>query len=200
MGIKITDKNIITICALFKSANAYFNNKHRQQLRLTINEAPQNFSKPFFAPLFVTTLRTLKRTVFERRRHSPMTTESPTLTLKQETRIGCLNVQEKGNKPKCGRTVSAEIFVSLLVTAIFRHVMKVVATHNNCSRHFRFEHATSEDLASYRDVCRERALFVDVRAFDGLKIAAACELMKNAASKYKAVKQNGKLRMRFLCH
>lgn len=56
----------------------------------------------------------------------------------------------------------------LLETVIFAHVVQIVASDDDRARHFVLDDDTGEDAAANRHVAGERALLVDVGAFDGL--------------------------------
>lgn len=67
-----------------------------------------------------------------------------------------------------GGAVSREVTVSLLVTVVLLHVVKVVTTDDNGALHLAGDNNTSEDTSTDGDVSGEGALLINVVSSDGL--------------------------------
>lgn len=68
---------------------------------------------------------------------------------------------------ECGRAMHRNIGVTLLETAVFGDVVKVVPSDDNRSLHLGRDDATLEDSAANGDVSSERALLVYIVTFNG---------------------------------
>lgn len=64
------------------------------------------------------------------------------------------------------RNVASDVFVALLVTVVLWNVVQVVATNNDRSFHFGGDNGTAKNSSANGNVSGERALFVDVGAFN----------------------------------
>ena len=62
--------------------------------------------------------------------------------------------------------VSRDIAMSLLVTVVFRDVVEIVSSDNNCSLHLGGDDDSLEDLASDGDLAGEGALLIDIVRLD----------------------------------
>ncbi len=61
-----------------------------------------------------------------------------------------------------GRAMDRNVSMSLLVSVIFGHIVKIISSYHNGSLHFCWDHDSLENLSSDRHVACERAFFIDI--------------------------------------
>lgn len=74
------------------------------------------------------------------------------------------------NLPETRRHVNGHILVPFFKTFVFFHIVKVVTANNNGPLHFHFHDSARQNTSANVDITSERAFFVNVVPFNGLKL------------------------------
>lgn len=85
-----------------------------------------------------------------------------------------------------GRDVDGDVHVPLFVAVVLGDVVEVVPTHNDGSLHLGGDDYGLENTAANADLAGERALLVDVVAFDGFlgRLEAEADALEVAAASF----------------